>query len=683
MVETSPVSVLRGVGDKVEKSLKRLGISTVGELLRHIPSGYDDYTMALTIATAQSGQSGYFTGRITGLNSRRSHKKRGLVLTEAIFTDDTGSAKIVWFNRFPMKNIATETLVKLTGVVENDGGLLLRNPIVELDGKQSVYAGRFVPRYPLTAGVTQGVLRALVRQVMGSVEIHDALPLDVQKKYYLVNLADALYCAHSPQNLSDVEKAKRRLAFDELLYLQIAQRIQRAQRENSVAPIIGENESDMKALLKSLPYSLTDEQSAVLAGVLSDMAKPRPMHRLLQGEVGSGKTVIATVAAAMAVKAGYQVLYLAPTEVLAIQQYETLRTILEPHGIDVVLLTRSQQMYGDIINKKEVITKIATGLSCVVVGTHATLQDSVVLPNIGFVIVDEQHRFGVLQRFLARRRGQDLQPHVLSMSATPIPRTLQLAFMGDLDISTLHFIPTGERQVKTFVVDERQRAKVEKRLRDRVSEGQQAYIVCPLIDASEVISARAALVEYERLRSESLKGIPVGYVHGKMSGEEKSSVINAFRRGEISVLVATSVVEVGIDVPNASTIIIEGAERFGLAQLHQLRGRVGRSGQEGYCLLFTSADVSVEAQHRLQQFAETKNGFELSELDLSLRGPGEWFGVRQSGYPDFTVATLDDHSLLEQASEAAKFLIDSDNTLRKYPHLLQRVERLVNVASQA
>ena len=682
MVETSPVSVLRGVGDKVEKALGRLGIHTVGELLRHIPSGYDDYTTALSVATSRSGQSGYFTGYITNLTSRRSHKKRGLVLTEAVFSDDTGSAKIVWFNRFPMKNIPTDALIKLTGIVEKDGGILVRNPIVEQNSSTTIFAGRLVPRYPLTAGVTQGVLRALVRQVIGTVVIHDAFPVDVQSKYSLLSLPDALSILHAPLQLTAVDDARRRLAFDELLYLQLAQKLQREQREASIAPSIGTNELDMTSLRDSLPYRLTDEQAQVLVEILDDIKQSRPMHRLLQGEVGSGKTVIATLAAATVVRAGYQVLYLAPTEVLAVQQYDTLQALIGKN-IKVALLTRSQQMYGDLSSKKEVIAKIALGEPCIVVGTHATLQESVVLPNIGFAIVDEQHRFGVLQRFTARQRGQELQPHVLSMSATPIPRTLQLAFMGDLDISTLHFIPTGERKVKTFVVDERQRTKVEKRLCDRVKEGQQAYVVCPLIDASEVISAKAALVEYERLRSGVLKEVSVGYVHGKMSGDEKSRVIGVFRRGEISVLVATSVVEVGIDVPNASTIIIEGAERFGLAQLHQLRGRVGRSGQEGYCLLFTSVDASPEARHRLEQFSNTKTGFELSELDLSLRGPGEWFGVRQSGYPDFTIATLDDHLLLEQASSAAKSLIEKDKTLRTYPDLLQRIERLVNIASQA
>lgn len=678
MIESSPISVLPGVGPKVAQLFKKIGITTVGELLRHFPSGYDDYTHQLKVSSLEAGQQGWLEGKVVEVKSRRSFGRRGLYITEAKFTDDTGLMNLVWFNRFPIKNLPNDKLVRIAGKVDSDG-LSMRNPMWEMADKESRFAHQMLGRYPSTVGLSQSVIRNAIQPALKTV-VKEWLPEVVLNKYELPSIHDSIQLIHKPDRSSRLQAARSRLAFDEVFLLQLAEKMQLYKRHQIKTFSISSEQLFVDKFVGTLPFKMTEEQMLVVDEVLLDLAREYPMNRLLQGEVGSGKTIVATAIMAVVLNAGYKSLYLAPTEVLANQQFESISQFYNPYKYKIALLSRGSQKtnYG-IDGRASVIKEINQGEVDLVIGTHAILNVKITQSQLALVVVDEQHRFGVEQRLAALKQG-DVVPHVLAMTATPIPRTLQQAYYADLDISSLKKVPTGKRNVTTYVAKPAQRNAIEKRLRDHLDAGEQAYVVCPLIDPSDKLAARAAVSEYERLRDGPLSKYKVGYLHGRMKAEEKQATLVAFRDKRLDVLVATSVVEVGLDIPNATTIIIEGAERFGLAQLHQLRGRVGRKGQAGYCLLFTE-NPSEKAWDRLNKFADTKDGFALAELDLSLRGPGEWFGVKQSGYPDFKMATLSDTQILNAAKEAASDLLEDDPMLSKYPDLSQRVEKLVRVAS--
>lgn len=669
-LETS-ISELRGVGPVVARKLKKLGILSVGDLLHYVPTSYEDYRERYLVAKAPVGVSLMLEGTLVDAVSRRSWRNRKLNVTESLFRDSSGGVRVVWFGRFPRK-IPTNIPIRLFGVIDDEkNGRQLVNPLWERADTASSMAGKLWPRYPLTEGISQYHLRTFVQEALSRATIKEWHAPSFLRENKLASLADALPAIHFPVSDRGLQSARRRLAFDEVFFVQLARSIARKERAKRRAPPLVAEVTDIE---NSFPFPLTVDQRRAAEEIAADLRQSHPMARLLQGEVGSGKTVVATLAAAIAARSKYQVIYLAPTEILAQQQYISLSRSLADKTINVALLTSTTALFSNVsIRRQELLSRIDD--VDVLVGTHALLETDIKLPRVGLVIVDEQHRFGVGQRLLAEKKGKHLVPHLLSMTATPIPRTLQLAFFGDIDISNLKTMPHGARRVKTMLFTPRDRRRVEVAMKRRIEQGEQIFVVCPLIDPSDKLGVRSATAEYERLRKEGFPAARIGLLHGKLKSDEKVAVLNDFREHRLDVLVATTVIEVGIDVPEATVLVIEGAERFGLAQLHQLRGRVGRGIKEGICVLFPTVltDLSKE---RLQAFTETSDGFALSELDLKLRGPGEWFGARQSGFEEFRVADMSDQKLLREAEEAAQRLLEDDPELTYAPGVFYRVTEL-------
>ncbi|PJE76276.1 DNA helicase RecG [Candidatus Uhrbacteria bacterium CG10_big_fil_rev_8_21_14_0_10_48_11] len=674
------VTELPGIGPAAARLLAKLGIRRIQDLLYHLPTDYEDYTKTVTVRAAPLGSPVSLEGKVTNLTTRKSRTNRGLVVNEGLFQDATGALSVVWFSYYPAARLPkTETVIIAGTVTLARGKRQLVNPLWEVAAKRPFFTKYLLPIYPLTKGLHEWQLRRWIAGVVPlSEEVSDDVPSDLLVKYALPSCGAALQSIHRPRSRAEAERARVRLLFDDLLVCLLAGFVRASERREYRAPKILVDDKEIKTLEQLLPFSLTNEQQLAVAAIRSDVAKQYPMQRLLAGEVGSGKTAVAAIAALMVVSSGGQVLYLAPTEILARQQYEVLSGWFQKKKIIVALLTAKQSFInGEIVSKKQVEELLGSGMVQVIVGTQSLFNAKVKFSKLSLVVVDEQHRFGVLQRFSAQQKGKAMIPHLLSMTATPIPRTLQLVAYGDLAISTLQEMPRGNRKVHTIVVRPKERSEVERRLRKRVLAGEQAYVVCPLIDPSSKLEARAAKAEYKRLATEVFPDVTVGYLDGKMKAEEKVKALEDFRKGAVRILVTTSIVEVGVDVKQASIMLIEGADRFGLAQLHQLRGRIGRSGAEAYCLLFTEK-MDERVLGRLRYFAKTASAFALAEYDLAERGPGEWLGTAQSGH-GISAVVLADQSLREKAEEAANYLFKKDKKLARYPILRARVRDLVSV----
>jgi len=686
MTINTPVTEISGVGKAISFFLSRLGIKTVLDLLYHFPISYEDFSNVSLIANAQNGITVTLRGKILELTSRKSWHKRGLSVTEAIFQDKSGAIPIVWFGRYVAVNVPKNVDIYLMGSVQDyQGKRQMVNPLWEVVATNQVYAKRLVPIYSLTLKLTQWVVRKIVKNALANVQqIEDFYPESFRVQQKIISRDEAIRLIHNPKNIAELSQARKRLAFDELFLMQLSRLYSFEQRKKFKAPVIKISNSKIKEIISQLPFSLTKEQGIVLDEIFVDLNKNYPMQRLLQGEVGSGKSAIAFVTTLTVVSVGYQVIYLAPTEVLARQQYDSIFKLFKKiDGIQIALLTSSSAILNLKDSSKQAIFKnVQNGKISILIGTHVILNDKIKIKKLGLVVVDEQHRFGVDQRFRAQKKSNGQVPHLLSMTATPIPRTMQLAFYGDLDVSTLKTIPYGERQVKTVIVRAEQRQQMEERLRLRIQRGEQAYIVCPLINPSDILEVRAVSDEYKRLQHKVFPEFKLGFLHGKMKIEEKHKVLNDFKIGGLNILVSTSVIEVGIDVANANIMIIEGAERFGLAQLHQLRGRVGRRGKEGFCLLFIESS-SVNSLARLRVFTKINNGFELAEQDLKLRGPGEWFGVRQSGFTEFKIADLNDVNLINETKLAAISILRTDPELKSYDKLPEIINNITQKAVRA
>ncbi|MGE5692051.1 MAG: ATP-dependent DNA helicase RecG [Pseudomonadota bacterium] len=643
------VETLPGVGPALARRLGRLGLRTVGDLLLHRPHRYEEAAPERPIRDLWGEEEVAIAGTVVRASSRRTGRR--LTVQNVRVRDATGEIDAVWFNQpWVADRLAPGTSVRLRGALARRGGFAVR----AYDVGDVRATADFAPVYPATEDVTPQRLRTLVEHALADVDgVGDPLPATLRHAEELPLRRDALVALHRPRDLAEAERARRRLAFDELLVLQLGIARRARERQAAVAPPLGEPGELIARYRRALPFSLTPEQEGAIRELDADLARPVPMQRLLQGDVGSGKTVVALYALLRAVENDRQGALMAPTETLAEQHFLTIEGLCAELGVRAVLLTSALRAKEHAAAREA----IARGDAQLAVGTHALIQEHVRFADLAVAVVDEQHRFGVEQR-AALAEGRE--PHVLHMTATPIPRTLALTVYGDLRVSELARPPADRKPIVTGWIPEARASEAYTRLRRLLGEGRQAYVVCPLIEESETSRARAAEQEAERLKAGELRGFRVGCLHGRLKPADRRELMRAFKARELDVLVATTVIEVGVDVPNATVMIVQEADRFGLAQLHQLRGRVGRGAEQSYCLLVSRAaeELTENAQERLQAMVDTTDGFELAERDLELRGEGQLLGTRQHGLSDFRFTRLRaDRALLERAKAVAEGLV--------------------------
>lgn len=661
-----PVASLPGIGDKRAKMLRNLDIATIRDLLFHFPRDYQDRRHPTPLAKLKEGDTATIKAEVVRSSTRRL--RRRLSATEALLRDDTGEIKAIWFGLgFLSRTFTPGKKGFFTGTVGKWKGLCLRNPDYELlsnDDEDRLHTGRIVPVYRLTEKVSQRMLRRWVRIALDQTGefVEDRLPAEMRKRWPHRDVHRAIEAVHFPATLEEARKARDRFAYEELLGIQLGilqARAKRAHQEKGYRHTI--EGPRLNTLRNSLPFALTKAQERAVTDILTDMASPRPMVRLLQGDVGCGKTVVALHAVAAAAHGGYQTALMAPTEILAEQHALNLRESLEPLGLTVEVLT------GSTASASTVRQLTASGNVDVLVGTHALIQEKTDFRNLGLVIIDEQHRFGVLQRDTLVRKGT--HPDILHMTATPIPRTLAITVYGRMDICVIDELPPGRQPVKTRRVTPAKVADLYGYIADRATAGFQTYIVCPLVEESAKRDLTSVINHFEELSAGPFQNLNTGLLHGRMAFAEKDAVMHQFKRGEIDVLFTTTVIEVGIDCPNATTIVIEDAPQFGLTQLHQLRGRVGRGTEPSHCFLL-GKHKTPEGKKRVEIMCTTNSGFDIAEADLKLRGPGEFRGVRQSGMSDLRVADLiRDVRLLDRARREAKALLERDPDLSEPEHL--------------
>ena len=651
-----PVTILKGVGEAKAKLFANLNIFTLGDLICHFPRGYEDRTKLVTISELSPDVPACFRATVMN-NPRTAHIRKGLDMTKVQLADTTGRLNVTFFNnRFAAGQLEYGREYIFYGAVSGDFvGYNMTNPVFENPDSPGLTTRRVLPIYPLTAGLTNAAVGKAVLQALAvSDPPAEILPEAVRAEYGILPAEEAYHAIHQPRDMEQAVQAKKRLIFEEFFVFSAGLSLMRSSRaEKKCTPYHNFN---MKPFYGSLPFSLTGAQSRAVEEILSDFRSGKPMNRLVQGDVGSGKTMVAAAAAYCAAGNGAQTALMAPTEILAEQHYASLSKLFAPLGITVDLLTGSMT----VRQKREARERLASGETQVVVGTHALLTDATRFLRLGLVIADEQHRFGVAQRSKLSEKGED--PHLLVMSATPIPRTLALLMYGDLDVSILDELPPGRQTVETFLVGESYRARINAFIRKQVAEGHQCFVVCPAVEENQELGVKAASAWAETLQQTVFPDLRIALLHGQMKGAEKEAAMAAFARGEADVMVATTVIEVGVDVPNATLMVIEDADRFGLSQLHQLRGRVGRGKAKSYCIL-TSHNRNPETLQRLKALCKTNDGFRIAEEDLKLRGPGDFFGSRQSGLPAFRVGDLScDLATLKQAQTASAQWIDAHGT---------------------
>ncbi len=696
------VGEVKGLGGKRSEGLRKAGIASVADLLHHVPRRYVDRSQKSSIAQVPIGSEVTIIGTVRSVNSRRPRRK--LQIIEAVIEDDSARIKAVWFNQgYLVERLRGADEVALSGVVESfRGSLQMKTPAVDVlsSSTEGLTVGRIVPVHPTVGGVGPGHLRRAVHNALKrSRPIDDTLPIEVKAANGLMDRDRAFGAIHFPETLEEVGPARRRLVYDELFRLEMALALQKKhQMESSVGIAHKPTGELVDRFLDGLPYSLTGAQNRVLAEIDADLRESHPMHRLLQGEVGSGKTVVAVATLLRGIEGGWQGALMAPTEVLAEQHYLGLRGLLGDAGLSpalgqshlgmdslfadgprgpavhVALLTGSTATcnYDPEITRTGLTEDIASGSVDLVVGTHALIQEGVDFKSLGVAVVDEQHRFGVAQRVQLKEKADSAEPDLLIMTATPIPRTLSMTLYGDLDVSIIDEMPPGRTPVSTKLISKAEERVAWKVIDSEVAAGRQAFVVCPLVDDSPKVEAASATAEHQRL-SGLMPGLEVGLIHGQMRPGDKEQVMASFRAGDIDVLVATTVIEVGIDVPNATVMVIEDAHRFGLSQLHQLRGRVGRGTDPGRCLLLADP-TTTEGEERLSAMVSTTDGFRLAEEDLRIRGQGTVFGTRQSGVKDLKLADiLSDFDLLTAARRDAFALVDGDPTMADHPELVEEV----------
>ena len=668
-----PVTQVPGISTVYAKHLARLGVHTIRDLLFLIPRRYDDFSQLKTIHQLVYGEEATIVGTVQNTTNRRTPK--GMTVTTCVLSDATGYIQATWFNQpYLLQQLRPGRQIVLSGRIDAYlGKLVLQSPEWEPLDQDLVHTARLVPVYPLTQGIGPRWMRTTVKRVVDAyaARLTDPLPPSIREPQELLPLGEAVHQAHFPDDQARLAQARHRLAFDEFFVIQLGVLRQRRLWQSNEGRALPLPEEVFQGFLQSLPFSLTGAQQRVLEEIRRDMDATRPMSRLLQGDVGSGKTVVAAAAMVAAWANGTQAALMAPTEILAEQHAKGLRRLFKTWAEATGQEAPAVELLTGSLTKAEreaAYQAVASGESPFVVGTHAVIQSGVEFANLGLAIVDEQHRFGVGQRAALRQKGTGIVPHLLVMTATPIPRTLALTVYGDLDLSIINELPPGRTPIKTKWVLPRERERAYSFVAGQIQQGRQAFIICPLIEESENLEVKAAVQEYERLQREVFPHLRLGLLHGKLRPAEKEAVMAEFYRGDLHILVSTSVVEVGIDVPNATVMLIEGANRFGLAQLHQFRGRVGRGQHQSYCLLVAEDNIGEEGKTRLEAMERTQDGFELAEEDLKLRGPGEFFGTRQSGLPDLAVAKLSDVQTLEQARNAAERLFEQDPDISAPEH---------------
>jgi len=661
----TPVSEVYMIGPTYARRLKKLGIETVGDLLYYFPFRYIDYSLISPIKLAQPGETITVKGKIISL--KNEYTSKGKKIQKGRVADSSGTIEVIWFNQpFLVKVLKPQTIVSLSGKVD----FWLKKPALispeyEIIKSQSqIHTGRLVPVYHETYGISSKWLRARIAFLLKNLipKIEEFLPSEIINKYDLLDLRNSLVQIHFPKDKKYAELSRKRFSFEELFLLQLSTMERKKKwQEKKLAKKFLIEEKKVSEFIHSLPFELTNAQKREIKAILEDLGKDKPMNRLLQGDVGSGKTVVAAVAIFVAYLNRVQSALMAPTEILAHQHFQTLSQLLAPFGLKITLLTGKQ---------KEIETNFD-----LIVGTHALIYQKAKFEKLGLVIIDEQHRFGVEQRGKLIEKGG--APHVLTMTATPIPRTIALTLYGDLDLSVLDEMPPGRKVVKTWVVPPQKRQAAYQWIKKQIKETRsQAFIICPLIEESKsetLQTVRAATSEFERLKKEVFPDLRLGLLHGRMKSKQKTEVLSQFKNGELDILVATPVVEVGIDIPTATIMMIEGAERFGLAQLHQLRGRVGRSDRPSYCLLFTE-HYGETTLKRLKALEKINIGMKLAELDLEMRGPGEVYGTRQHGFLELKIASFSDLPLIEQTKKAAEEILPK---IYRYPLLQERLKEYI------
>lgn len=677
MNETARISTLKGIGEKTEKIFQKAGIYTIGDLIRYFPRGYDVYEEPVPISELEEGKTMTVTGSIYGRIQVGGSPK--MQITTVYLKDISGTLKVIWFRMPFLRNtLAKAGAITLRGrVIRKKEGLVMEHPEVFCPAsKYDLKQDTLQPIYPLVTGLTNHAVMKAVRQVLEKCDVGEGiLPKDMVREYQLSDYRRAIYGIHFPKDKEEFYHARKRLVFEEFMLFILSLRMLKESEERVLNPYCFRKQPQIEKFLNSLPFELTDAQKTVWREIKNDMAGIHVMSRLVQGDVGSGKTIVALLAMMYTGLNGYQAAMMAPTEVLARQHFENINHMLQEYEISlkVGLLTGSMTAR----QKRMVYEAVEAGEIQLVIGTHALIQEKVIYKNLALVVTDEQHRFGVKQRESLANKG--VSPHILVMSATPIPRTLAIIVYGDLDISVINELPKNRLPIKNCVVDTGYRNTAYRFIKNQIAQGRQCYVICPMVEESETLEVENVTDYTENLQEIMGVNIKVQCLHGKMKQSQKDEIMEAFSKNEIQVLVSTTVIEVGIDVPNSTVMLIENAERFGLAQLHQLRGRVGRGKYQSYCI-FMSASKSKETKERLDILNKSNDGFFIASEDLRLRGPGDLFGIRQSGILDFKLGDVfQDSQVLQQASEVANLILEEDPQLEKekYESLKQQVQKII------
>ena len=663
---TDDVKFVKGVGPNRVKLLNKLNIYNLEDLITYYPREYEDRSKPKKIADTENGEECLIEGIVTShIKEIRTHRKN-MIIYKLIVRDDTDSCELVWYNQSYLKKMFRigETYKFFGRINKRIGQTEMVSPVYDLEGNNK-NTGRIIPIYPLTYSLSQNTLRHIIEEGLKQAKdkIAETLPEYILEEYKLMKLKNAMQSIHFPKELKDFGEARNRLVFEELLTMQLLLLNLKNKYKNTEKGIKFDSKVKMSDVINDLPFKLTKAQTRVLEEIDSDMESDKAMNRLLQGDVGSGKTIVSIIAAYKAVKSGYQMAMMAPTSILASQHLENFKNVLEKYDIKCELLL------GNTTKKKkeDILSRLKNGEIDIIIGTHSLLEENVIFKNLGLVVTDEQHRFGVRQRSTIVSKGKN--PDVLVMTATPIPRTLALILYGDLDISIIDELPPNRKKIDTFAVRKSLEERVNNFVKKQIDEGRQAYIVCPLVEESEEIEAKSVEELTEKYKNEVFKEYKVECLHGKMKPKEKEEIMQRFKEGKIDILISTTVIEVGVDVPNSNIMVIENAERFGLAQLHQLRGRVGRGEYQSYCILKYQGNSEL-IRKRMQVMQETNDGFIISEKDLELRGSGEFFGTKQHGIPEFKVANLfEDMKLLKLVQSAAIKILEEDPGLEEQKNI--------------